>query len=82
MNQAFHKTLPTSIQTLYNTTQRIRSSRQNSTLNTVEKSTKIQNLRPSVCGPYIWNNLPLNIRSLSSIKSYQIKLKKSLIAAY
>ena len=80
MFKAYHNKLPDNIQKHYSTPQQ-RATRQSvCDLSVRRRSTKIQNARPSISGPYIWNALPAGIRSTRNVKSFGTKVKISLIA--
>ena len=76
MFKAFHTQLPGGIQTRFKTNVNIYNTRQ-SNLNLVvtRRSTKIQNNRPSVSGPYVWNSLNPIMKELPSFEIFKSRLK-------
>ena len=76
MFKAFHTQLLGGIQTRFKTNVNICNTRQ-SNLNLVvtRRSTKIQNNRPSVSGPYVWNSLNSIMKELPSFEIFKSRLK-------
>ena len=80
MFKAFHGILPPNLQTLYKPNQTTRTTRQtNLNLTVLRKKTKLYNNKPSVCGPYFWNNVNNNTRMTKTIKAFNSRLKKTLL---
>jgi len=83
MFSGFHNTLPPNIQRQINKTQQNRSTRQTHlNLYIKQRSTKIQNLRPSVEGPYLWNGLSNTIRESKNIHIFKHKFTKQNFLYY
>ena len=76
MYKAFHSQLPNDIQTrflIHNTVHNTGQSHLNFKL--VGRSTKIQNRRPSVAGPYLWNALLPSTKILPNLMTFKKHLK-------
>ena len=83
MYKAFHNHLPHNIQRLFARSQQNRTTRQNAlNLKVSRKSTKIQNLKPSIFGPYVWNQLNASVREKNSIHLFKSHLKKLVFSGY
>ena len=76
MFKAYNNLLPIDIQNLYSRVLHQRNTRSaHLNLNIQRRSTKIQNLRLSVQGPYFWNFLPVTIRSSINLIQFKKRLK-------
>ena len=51
-------------------------------LNVRMKSTKIQNSRPSVAGPFLWNSLNQNIKQAKTLKKFKKILTTDILKHY
>ena len=80
MFNAFNNKLPPNIQQNFSLNRNIHQTR-NSEINfkVVCKDTKIFNNKLTVKGPYFWNALPPQIKTLNSIQSFRNKLKKHIM---
>lgn len=75
MYNAFNNKLPSNIQKLYSRNFN-RTRQSNTNLVVSRRSTKIQNLRPSINGPFIWNSIPENIKNSLNKQQFRNRLKK------
>ena len=83
MFKAFYNLLPINIQKNYSRTQTGRVTRQSQlNLNVKIKSTNIQNRKPSIAGPFLWNALQASIRSVTSLNNFKIKVRQYLTSSY
>ena len=74
MHQAFHSQLPPTIQILFQRPLTTRTRGSNLNLVVRRRSTRLQDCRPSVNGPFVWNNLPDELKKLKS-QTFQCKIK-------
>ena len=80
MFKAFHRKLPPGIQRFYMNNQQQRQTRQSfMNLAVKRRGNKIQNLRPSVSGPFLWNQLKVALRSKNNIAQFCSSLKKEIL---
>ena len=78
--KAFHNNLPSQLQIYYSKPNNHRITRQPTWNFTVKlKSTKIQNSRPSVAGPYLWNNLKANTKQKNCLNKFKNIISKELL---
>ena len=82
MYKAFHNHLPHNIQRLFARSQQNRTRQNALNLKVSRKSTKIQNLKPSIFGPYVWNQLNASVREKNSIHLFKSHLKKLVFSGY
>ena len=83
MYKAFHSMLPPNIQSLFKKNQTIRSTRQsNLNFTVIRRSTRMQDKRLSVAGPYFWNDLNQSIRLSNSLTMFKRNLKKTYYNLY
>ena len=83
MFKAFHQTLPSKILQKYSRIQTGRLTRQVQwNLAVARKSSKLQNSRPSICGPHIWNGIPADLRKLNSLATLKKKLREIFVDQY
>lgn len=81
--RAFDQTLPAPVQDRFGRSQSVRQTRRSSlNMAVCQHSTKLQNLRPSISGRFIWNSLSSVTRSSNSLESFKKGLKKLLLANY
>ena len=77
MFKAFHERLPPNIQSSFSRVGQLRQTRQSVwNLSVEQRKTKIYNAKPSISGPYIWNNLPSNLKECGTFLSFKKNLKK------
>ena len=74
MHQAFHSQLPPTIQILFQRPLTTRTRGSNLNLVVRRRSTRLQDCRPSDNGPFVWNNLPGELKKLKS-QTFQCKIK-------
>ena len=81
MYKAFSSSLPPNIQSLFEISNITFGTRRNNGLCFKLKplSNKIQNGRPSIIGPRIWNELPTNLKVCTSLGNFKNALKSSVI---
>lgn len=83
MYKAYYRQLPGNINDRFSNFRINRVSRQSAwNLAVKKKTTRIQNLRPSVCGPYLWNNLHVPIRKNANIRLFKKKAKLHFLQGY
>lgn len=81
--KAFNNELPANIQRLFTHSQTLRRTRQaGMNMAVVIRSTKVQNLRPSVNCPYLWNSLSPDLKQLPSINAFKNRLKQITLSGY
>ena len=79
MYKALNLELPPRIQYRIKPVQHGRNTRQSvMDFTVVRKANRVQNMRLSISGPYFWNVLPFNIRSIVTFKKFKTKLKEYL----
>ena len=79
----FYNQLPHTILSFFSKNQSRRLTRQTLyNLSVVQRSTKIQNGRPSVYGPFHWNALPLDVRSVDGPALFATKIKNNFLNLY
>ena len=83
MHKALNETLPPNLQTLFTKNQtNIRTRQSQFNLSVKHKGSKIQNIRPSVSGPYLWNTLPNALKEIKLNKHFRRKHKQNIINDY